>query len=86
MIRNATIKDTKAITNIYNYYVLNDIATFAEELIPIKETEENIKKEIIGGYLICKTDTIDDALKLAEGCPVLKDGGHVEVRDVMVFD
>ena len=44
MIRNATIKDTKAITNIYNYYVLNDIATFAEELIPIKETEVNIKK------------------------------------------
>ena len=43
-------------------------------------------KEIIGGYLICKTDTIDDALKLAEGCPILAVGGHVEVRDVMVFD
>lgn len=43
-------------------------------------------KEIVGGYLICKTDTIDDAMKLAEGCPVFEVGGKVEVRDVMVFD
>lgn len=47
MIRKATIKDAKAITNIYNYYVKNDIATFAEELIPVKETEENIESAII---------------------------------------
>lgn len=47
MIKKATIKDAKAITNIYNYYVLNDIATFAEEPILIKETEKNIKKAII---------------------------------------
>ena len=43
-------------------------------------------KEIVGGYLICKADSIDQAIKLAEGCPILVSGGHVEVRDVMVFD
>ena len=47
MIRKATLKDIKAITKIYNYYVLNDIATFAEEPILLKETEENIKKAIL---------------------------------------
>ncbi len=43
-------------------------------------------KEIIGGYTIVKTENIDDAMKLAEGCPIFKIGGKVEVRDVMVFD
>jgi len=47
MIRKATLSDTKAITNIYNYYIKNDIATFAEKPIPIKEIEENIKKSIL---------------------------------------
>lgn len=43
-------------------------------------------KEIVGGYVIAKADSIDDAIKLAEGCPILAVGGHVEVRDVMVFN
>jgi phosphinothricin acetyltransferase len=47
MIRKATLKDTKAITKIYNYYIKNDIATFAEKPIPIKETKKNIKNAIL---------------------------------------
>ncbi len=43
-------------------------------------------KEIVGGYLICKAINIDDAIALANGCPVLTLGGKVEVRDVMVFN
>jgi hypothetical protein len=43
-------------------------------------------KEIIGGYLIIKTDSIDEALKFAEGCPVLEMGGNVEVRDVIAMN
>lgn len=43
-------------------------------------------KEMIGGYLIAKTDSLSDAVKLTEGCPTLLDGGKVEVREVMVFD
>ena len=43
-------------------------------------------KEIVGGYLLVKTDTLDDAVELSKGCPGLLDGGTVEVRDVMVFD
>ena len=42
-------------------------------------------KEIVGGYLICKANTIDEAIKLTEGCPTLAIGGKVEVRDVMVI-
>jgi hypothetical protein len=40
-------------------------------------------KEIVGGYILVKANSIDEAMKLAEGCPILNIGGHVEVRNVM---
>lgn len=40
-------------------------------------------KEIVGGYLIARASDIDEAVKLAHGCPVLHFGGHVEVREFM---
>lgn len=40
-------------------------------------------KEIIGGYILVKATNIDEAMKLAEGCPILNIGGHVEVRNVV---
>lgn len=43
-------------------------------------------KEIIGGYVIVKAPTLDEAVALAEGCPILSIGGHVEVRDIMVLN
>jgi len=43
-------------------------------------------KEIVGGYMIVKADSVDEALKLADGCPVFHYGGKVEVRSLMVFD
>lgn len=43
-------------------------------------------KEIIGGLLIVKADTLDDALEIAKGCPILSTGGSVEVRDMISMD
>ena len=40
-------------------------------------------KEIVGGYILVKATNIDEAIKLAEGCPILNIGGHVEVRNVL---
>jgi len=42
-------------------------------------------KEFVGGFIVVTTETIDEALALAKGCPVLEFGGKVEVRDIMVF-
>jgi hypothetical protein len=39
-------------------------------------------KELIGGYSIVKTETIEEAAALAKGCPILLVGGNVEVREV----
>jgi hypothetical protein len=40
-------------------------------------------KETIGGYIIVKADSVDEAIAFAKGCPVLQgDGNSVEVRKV----
>jgi len=40
-------------------------------------------KEIVGGYIIVKADSLDEAVSLADGCPMFSIGGTVEVRDIM---
>jgi hypothetical protein len=38
-------------------------------------------KETIGGFIIVKADSMDEAVEFAKGCPVLQgDGNTVEVR------
>src|SRR3954454_8778650 len=40
-------------------------------------------KEVVGGYLMCKTDNYDTAVEIAKGCPILEfDDGKVEVREI----
>ncbi|HEX4371815.1 MAG TPA: YciI family protein [Puia sp.] len=39
-------------------------------------------KEFIGGYSLIKSESFDDAVELAKGCPILSVGGNVEVREV----
>ncbi len=39
-------------------------------------------KESIGGYSIVKADSYEEAVEIAKGCPVLKTGGNVEVREI----
>jgi hypothetical protein len=43
-------------------------------------------KEAIGGYIIVRTETLDEAAELAKGCPILSVGGNVEVREVIAMD
>ena len=44
-------------------------------------------KETIGGYVIVKAETVDEAVEFAKGCPVLQgDGNSVEVRAVAKDD
>ena len=43
-------------------------------------------REAIGGYIIVKAETIDEAAELAKGCPILKIEGNVEVRTVVAME
>ncbi len=40
-------------------------------------------KEIISGYMILKTETIEEAVELAKANPIFKIGGNIEVREVI---
>lgn len=42
-------------------------------------------KEIVGGFSMVQAETIDDAVELATGCPVLLFGASVEVRRLAGF-
>jgi hypothetical protein len=40
-------------------------------------------KETIGGYIIVKADSINEAVEFAKGCPVLQgDGNSLEIRKI----
>jgi len=39
-------------------------------------------KEIVGGYLICTAESLEEATEIATRCPVLDHEGLVEVREI----
>lgn len=39
-------------------------------------------KEVIGGYFIVSAPDYDEAAKIASGCPHLRYGGRIELREV----
>jgi len=43
-------------------------------------------REMVGGYVIIKARSLEEAVSLAKGCPHLSYGGNVEVRTVMQID
>lgn len=44
-------------------------------------------KETIGGYIMVKADSVDEAVEFAKGCPVLQGPGNsVEVRKIARAD
>ena len=44
MIRHANLEDAQAICDIYNYYVLNTIVTFEEDIVLADDIADRIKK------------------------------------------
>jgi hypothetical protein len=40
-------------------------------------------KDLVNGYVLIETGTIDEAVALSKGCPILEDGGSVEVRPLL---
>lgn len=39
-------------------------------------------KEVLAGYSIVETDSIERAIEVSKGCPVLARGGNVEIREL----
>ena len=43
-------------------------------------------KEFISGYIVVKTETIEEAVEIAKGNPIFKIRGSIEVREVLKRD
>lgn len=43
-------------------------------------------KEFINGVMYIRAESIDEAVELAKGCPMLRGGGKVEVRPLVAPD
>lgn len=39
----------------------------------------------LGGYSVISADSIDEAVAMAKGCPVLAAGGHVQVSETIAM-
>ena len=42
-------------------------------------------KELVGGYSILQADSYDQAAELAKSCPICKNGGTIEIRELAGF-
>lgn len=38
--------------------------------------------EMVGGYLVVNANDLDEATEIAKGCPIFKEDGKVEVRQI----
>lgn len=43
-------------------------------------------KELVSGYMLIKAGSMDEAVLIAGGCPILKTGGCVEVREIITMN
>lgn len=42
-------------------------------------------KELVGGFYIINAESLEHAAELAKGCPTLRLGGNIEIREVMAM-
>lgn len=77
----------------------NKLVDKGNTLLPVPGSSKTIKpdhvvtdgpyteiKEFISGYIIIKTETIDEAVEIAKENPIFKIGGSIEVREVLKRD
>jgi len=42
----------------------------------------NASEGIVGGYLIVKTESLEEAVEIAKACPHIANEGNIEVREI----
>jgi len=46
-------------------------------------TNLKFDKDTVGGYITVESESYEKAVEIAKGCPILENGGYVEVREVI---
>jgi hypothetical protein len=74
----------------------NKLVDQGNSLLPFTESAKTVRpgnvvtdgpyteiKEFLVGYVIVRTETIDEAIEIAKENPIFKIGGNIEVREVL---
>lgn len=77
----------------------NKLVDKGNTLLPVPRSAKTVKpdnvvtdgpyteiKEFISGYIVVKTETIEEAVEIAKENPIFKIGGSIEVREVLKRD
>ena len=49
---------------------------------PVQTGPHRVGLEIVGGYLMLKAATLDEAVAIMRSCPVFDAGGYAEIREI----
>jgi len=74
----------------------NKLVDQGNTLLPMKESAKHIQanqvvsdgpyteiKEFLSGYIVIRTETIEEAVEIAKQNPIFKIGGSIEVREIL---
>ncbi len=77
----------------------NKLADKGNTLLPIPGSAKTVKadnvisdgpyteiKEFISGYIVVRTETMEEAVEIARTNPIFKIGGNIEVREILKRD
>jgi hypothetical protein len=84
-------RHTRWIEELGDHYVSGEPLEKAAKTVRGKETVVTDgpfveSKELVSGFYIIKAENLEEATKLAKGCPVFRLGGSAEVRQVMEME
>ena len=49
-----------------------------------KVSDVEFSRSLVGGYIVIEADDYDSAVSKLKACPIFKNGGSVEVREVLL--
>lgn len=64
--------------------IKDSIADFGNRVGEVREVGPGAERsDALSGYIIINADTLDSAATLARGCPILQQGGSIEVGELV---
>jgi hypothetical protein len=64
--------------------IKDSISDFGNRVGQVREVGPGPERsDVLSGYIIINADTLDSAAALAGGCPILQQGGSVEVGELV---
>ncbi len=63
--------------------IKDSIADFGSRVGQVREVEAGAERsDVLSGYIVINADSLDAAATLTRGCPILQQGGSVEVGEL----